>query len=107
MNNVSSHPLVLGFAAHSGTGKTTLIKQIMPLLTAEGIRIAIIKHSHHDFSIDKPGKDSYELHHAGSLQTLLTSKYRSALISETSSSENPSWARPYNASTSKMSTWSW
>ena len=89
MNNVSSHPLVLGFAAHSGTGKTTLIKQIMPLLTAEGIRIAIIKHSHHDFSIDKPGKDSYELHHAGSQQTLLTSKYRSALISENAQQQEP------------------
>ncbi len=77
-----SHTKIIGFAAFSGTGKTTLLLKLIPLLTARGLRIAIIKHSHHDFEIDKPGKDSYELHHAGSSQTLLTSKYRSALISE-------------------------
>ncbi len=77
-----SNTRVLGFAAYSGTGKTTLLKQLIPQLRARGLRIAVIKHSHHDFEIDHPGKDSYELHHAGSLQTLITSKYRSALITE-------------------------
>ncbi len=78
----SSNTKCIGFAAFSGTGKTTLIRQLIPILSDSGLRIAIIKHSHHDFEIDRPGTDSYELHHAGSCQTLLTSKYRSALISE-------------------------
>ncbi len=73
---------MLGFAAYSGTGKTTLLTQVIPLLVQSGLRVAVIKHSHHDFEIDKPGKDSYQLHHAGSSQTLITSKYRSALITE-------------------------
>jgi molybdopterin-guanine dinucleotide biosynthesis protein MobB len=80
---------VLGFAAYSGTGKTTLLKQLIPHLCEQGLRLAIIKHSHHNFEIDHPGKDSYELHHAGSLQTLITSKYRSALISENPSRQEP------------------
>ena len=82
-------PKIIGFAAYSGTGKTTLLKQLIPLLTAHKIRIAIIKLSHHDFEIDQPGKDSYELHHAGSSQTLITSKYRSALIAENHLHEEP------------------
>lgn len=73
---------MLGFAAYSGTGKTTLLTQVIPLLVQSNLRVAVIKHSHHDFEIDKPGKDSYQLHHAGSCQTLITSKYRSALITE-------------------------
>ncbi len=80
---------VLGFAAYSGTGKTTLLKQLIPLLRGQGLRLAIIKHSHHDFEIDHPGKDSYELHHAGAIQTLITSKYRSALISENPTRDEP------------------
>jgi len=80
---------MIGFAAFSGTGKTTLLLKLIPLLTARGLRLAIIKHSHHDFEIDQPGKDSYELHHAGSSQTLLTSRYRSALITENSPPREP------------------
>ena len=79
---IKPSPKILGFAAFSGTGKTTLLKQVIPLLVQQGIRLSIIKHSHHDFEIDRPGKDSYELHHAGATQTLITSKYRHALISE-------------------------
>ena len=85
----TNQPLILGFAAYSGTGKTTLLKQVIPLLKAEGLRIAVIKLSHHDFSIDQPGKDSYELHHAGASQTLLTSKYRSALVTENQPVQEP------------------
>lgn len=81
---MSTHPAphIIGFAAYSGTGKTTLLLKLIPCLRERGLRLAIIKHSHHDFEIDQPGKDSYELHHAGSSQTLLTSKFRSALITE-------------------------
>ncbi len=85
----SSNTKCIGFAAFSGTGKTTLIRQLIPILSDSGLRIAIIKHSHHDFEIDRPGTDSYELHHAGSCQTLLTSKYRSALISEKTPLQEP------------------
>jgi molybdopterin-guanine dinucleotide biosynthesis protein MobB len=80
---------VIGFAASSGSGKTTLISALIPLLREKGLRVAIIKHSHHDFEIDKPGKDSYQLHHAGSEQTLLISKYRSALVKENTGRQEP------------------
>lgn len=73
---------IVGFIAPSGTGKTTLLKTLISLLKAKGIRLAVVKHSHHDFEIDKPGKDSYELRMAGADQMLLASKYRWALISE-------------------------
>lgn len=78
-----AHCPVLGFAAFSGTGKTTLLTQIIPLLRAEGIRVGLIKHAHHDFDIDKPGKDSYELRKAGAAQVLVASSQRWALMVET------------------------
>ena len=75
-------PPVLGFAAFSGTGKTTLLRQLIPLLQAESLKIGVIKHSHHDFEIDKPGKDSYELRRSGASPVLLVSKYRRAIVEE-------------------------
>ena len=74
---------ILRFAAYSGTGKTTLLEKLIPLLTAQGIRIGMIKHAHHDFDIDKEGKDSYRLRHAGAGQMLIASKRRWALMVET------------------------
>jgi molybdopterin-guanine dinucleotide biosynthesis protein B len=74
---------ILGFVAYSGTGKTTLLTQLIPRLKQKGLRIAVIKHSHHAFEIDHDGKDSYRLRHAGAVQTLLTSQKRWALIEET------------------------
>ena len=74
---------LLGFAAYSGTGKTTLLKQLIPLLKARGIRLAVIKHAHHDFDIDHPGKDSYALRKAGADQMLIASSRRWALMVET------------------------
>lgn len=73
---------VLGFAAYSGTGKTTLIKSILPLLVREGIRTGVIKHAHHTFEIDHKGKDSYELRKAGARQMLIGSDKRWALMVE-------------------------
>lgn len=73
---------VLGFCAYSGTGKTTLLKSLLPRLREKGLRIGIIKHTHHDFDIDHPGKDSYELRHAGAASMLIASSHRSALIEE-------------------------
>ena len=73
---------VLGFAAFSGTGKTTLLEQLIPLLTARGIRVGMVKHAHHEFDIDKPGKDSYRLRKAGARQMLIASSQRQALMTE-------------------------
>ncbi len=73
---------VLGFAAYSGTGKTTLLVRLLPMLKKRGVRIAMIKHAHHDFDIDKPGKDSYELRKAGASQMLIASDKRWALMTE-------------------------
>lgn len=75
---------LLGFAAWSGTGKTTLLKQLIPLLSSRGIRIAAIKHTHHEVEFDQPGKDSHTLRHAGASQVLVASAKRSMLIKENS-----------------------
>jgi molybdopterin-guanine dinucleotide biosynthesis protein B len=88
MNTIYEKP-VLGFAAYSGTGKTTLLVKLLPLLKKKGLRIAMIKHAHHDFDIDVPGKDSYELRKAGVDQVLVASSYRRALITETPEGKEP------------------
>lgn len=67
---------LLAIAAWSGTGKTTLLKKLIPALCAHGIRPGLIKHTHHDMDVDKPGKDSYELRKAGAAQTLVASQQR-------------------------------
>jgi molybdopterin-guanine dinucleotide biosynthesis protein B len=73
---------ILGFVAPSGTGKTQLLKALIAKLSADGFNVAIIKHSHHDFEIDHPGKDSYELRQSGARQMLIASRHRSAMITE-------------------------
>ncbi|MDM2833020.1 molybdopterin-guanine dinucleotide biosynthesis protein MobB [Citrobacter sp. Cpo091] len=74
---------LLAIAAWSGTGKTTLLKKLIPELRARGIRPGLIKHTHHNMDVDKPGKDSYELRKAGAAQTLVASQQRWALMVET------------------------
>ncbi len=74
---------LLAVAAWSGTGKTTLLKKLIPELRRRGIRPGLIKHTHHDMDVDKPGKDSYELRKAGAAQTLVASTQRWALMTET------------------------
>ncbi|EKF9730375.1 bifunctional molybdopterin-guanine dinucleotide biosynthesis adaptor protein MobB/molybdopterin molybdotransferase MoeA [Vibrio cholerae] len=78
---------LLGFAAYSGTGKTTLLEALLPKLTAAGLRIGLLKHAHHDFDVDKPGKDSYRLRKAGASQMLIASRNRHALMTETPDAE--------------------
>jgi molybdopterin-guanine dinucleotide biosynthesis adapter protein len=80
---------VLGFAAFSGTGKTTLLEKLIPLLTAQNIRIGMVKHAHHEFDIDKPGKDSYRLRKAGAGQLLIASSKRQALMTENTTAREP------------------
>ncbi|HCI4597134.1 TPA: molybdopterin-guanine dinucleotide biosynthesis protein B [Klebsiella quasipneumoniae subsp. quasipneumoniae] len=75
---------LLAIAAWSGTGKTTLLKRLIPELCAQGLRPGLIKHTHHDMDVDKPGKDSYELRKAGAAQTIVASEQRWALMTETS-----------------------
>ena len=75
-------PPLLGFAGFSGVGKTTLLSAVLPLLVAQGVRVGMIKHAHHDFDIDQPGKDSYVLRKAGAGQMLIASSRRWALMVE-------------------------
>lgn len=80
---------VVGFAAFSGTGKTTLLRRLIPELRARGVRLAVIKHAHHDFDTDIPGKDSYELRRAGATQMLVASRRRWAMVTETPGAHEP------------------
>ena len=80
---------VVGFAAFSGTGKTTLVRNVIPVLRSNGLRIAVIKHAHHNFVIDTPGKDSYELRKAGADQVLVASRQRIAWVMEKYGEDDP------------------
>lgn len=82
-------PPIVGFAAWSGTGKTTLLTRLLPLLRGRGLRIGVVKHAHHDFDIDVPGKDSYELRKAGASHVLVGSRRRWALVVETDLPQEP------------------
>lgn len=74
--------LMLGITGYSGSGKTTLLEKLLPLLT-KNLHIAVIKHSHHDTQIDKPGKDSWRMKTAGASQVILACDQRWALMTET------------------------
>lgn len=73
---------VFGFAGWSGSGKTTLIEALVPRLVATGLRVSLVKHAHHDFDVDQPGKDSHRHRMAGCAEVLVTSAVRWALIHE-------------------------
>ncbi len=85
---------VLGFSAYSGTGKTTLLEQIIPRLKQHGIRCALIKHAHHDVDVDTPGKDTFRLRQAGANPVLIATRQRWALMVETDdANEEPQLAK--------------
>lgn len=73
---------VIGFAGWSGSGKTTLVEQVIGLLEARGLVVSLIKHAHHDFDIDFPGKDSWRHRHAGCREVLVTGGKRWAVMHE-------------------------
>ncbi len=82
-------PPLLGFVGFSGVGKTTLLTQLLPLLRVRGLRIGVLKHAHHNFDIDTPGKDSYELRKAGASEMLVASARRWALMVENTADSEP------------------
>lgn len=82
-------PRLLGFAAASGTGKTSLLKALIPGLRAQGLRLGLIKLTHHDIELDRPGKDSYELRKAGAGQVLLAGSGRWTLIRDFERPQEP------------------
>jgi molybdopterin-guanine dinucleotide biosynthesis protein MobB len=73
---------VFGIAGRSGMGKTTLLERLIPALRARGLRVSLIKHSHKDIEVDRPGKDSYRLREAGCQEVLLLGRTRWALMHE-------------------------
>jgi molybdopterin-guanine dinucleotide biosynthesis protein B len=73
---------VIGIAGWSGAGKTTLLTRVIPCLTARGMRVSTIKHAHHDFDVDQPGKDSHTHRTAGATEVLVSSANRWALMHE-------------------------
>lgn len=73
---------VFGFAAWSGSGKTTVIENVIPLLAGQGLRVSVIKHAHHAFDVDQPGKDSFRQRKAGASEVLVSSGARWALMHE-------------------------
>lgn len=85
----NAHVPILGFAAFSGTGKTTLLRKLLPLLRDRGVRVGMVKHAHHSFEVDRPGKDSYELRKAGAAQMLIASGTRWALMVEKQHAKDP------------------
>ena len=80
---------IFGLAGWSGSGKTTLVAQLLPVLIARGITVSTMKHAHHAFDVDKPGKDSYVHREAGATEVLVTSARRWALMHENRNAPEP------------------
>lgn len=73
---------VIGFSGYSGSGKTTLVEQLIPALKLRGLRVSVVKHAHHRFDIDHPGKDTYRHREAGAFEVVVASANRLALMRE-------------------------
>ena len=84
---------VFGFAGYSGAGKTTLIEQLIPRFVLRGLEVSLIKHAHHLFDIDRPGKDSYRHREAGAREVLITSDQRWVLMHELRGEPEPTLHR--------------
>lgn len=80
---------IFGFAGYSGSGKTTLIEKLIPLFVAQNLKVSLIKHAHHTFDVDQPGKDSFRHRHAGCTEVLVTSSRRWALMHELRGAPEP------------------
>jgi molybdopterin-guanine dinucleotide biosynthesis protein B len=73
---------VVGFAGYSGAGKTHLVEQLIPALKLRGLRVSVVKHAHHNFDIDHPGKDTWRHREAGAFEVVVASDKRLALMRE-------------------------
>lgn len=82
---------VFGFAGWSGSGKTTLIEKLIPRFANAGLRVSLVKHAHHSFDVDQPGKDSYRHRHAGAAEVLVTSSRRWVLMHELRGAPEPAF----------------
>jgi molybdopterin-guanine dinucleotide biosynthesis protein B len=82
---------VFGFAGWSGSGKTTLIEKLIPRFVGAGLRVSLVKHAHHTFDVDQPGKDSYRHRHAGASEVLVTSSRRWVLMHELRGAHEPAF----------------
>jgi molybdopterin-guanine dinucleotide biosynthesis protein B len=80
---------IVGLAGWSGSGKTTLITKVIPVLVGRGLKIATVKHAHHEFDLDQPGKDSWLHRAAGASEVMVASSRRWALIHELSGEPEP------------------
>lgn len=80
---------IFGLAGWSGSGKTTLVMRLLPELIGRGYAVSTVKHAHHNFDIDKPGKDSYEHRRAGATEVMVSSANRWALMHENRGTEEP------------------
>ena len=83
---------IFGIAGWSGSGKTTLMRALIPALVGRGLRVSTMKHAHHGFDLDKPGKDSYEHRAAGATEVLISSANRWALMHELRGAAEPTSA---------------
>jgi molybdopterin-guanine dinucleotide biosynthesis protein B len=81
---------IFGVAGFSGSGKTTLIEKLVPVFTARELRISVVKHAHHEFDVDRPGKDSHRHREAGCAEVLVSSSRRWALMHELRGAPEPS-----------------
>lgn len=82
---------IFGFAGWSGSGKTTLIEKLIPRFVGHGLRVSLVKHAHHSFDVDTPGKDSYRHRQAGASEILVTSSRRWVLMHELRGTQEPSF----------------
>ena len=80
---------VFGFAGRSGSGKTTLIETLIPIFNSLGLSVSVIKHTHHEFDVDRPGKDSWRQRQAGAMEVMLTSDMRWVLMHELRGAPEP------------------
>jgi molybdopterin-guanine dinucleotide biosynthesis adapter protein len=80
---------LIGLAGWSGAGKTTLLRRLIPCLAGRGISVSTVKHAHHEFDVDQPGKDSWEHRQAGASQVLVSSARRWALMTELRGAPEP------------------
>lgn len=91
-DSVAAQPrrsFVIGIVGRSGSGKTTLLTKLIPELTRRGVSVSTVKHTHHDFDMDQPGKDSYRHREAGATEVVLASAYRWALLHELRGASEP------------------